>query len=251
MNTQIFKVLRHPAVKPTIVGLGLFAAGVVTGTLVERGRYVFVEELPDDWNEEPEDDSDPNQFVLALDVDAELARLEEYTEEAQKYLEVHPDADVYTEMVEHREPEDDSDELEDEGELMHHSVFDGRSELDPDSEEEDRDEDSPYIITHEEFAVNEHDFTQITLTYYEGDNLLADDKQQVVFSWDNVVGELKFGHGSNDPNVVYIRNHQLGTEYEVLRHTGKYAEIVHGIHEEDRHERRDSREGRVPKFRQE
>ena len=49
-----------------------------------------------------------------------------------------------------------------------------------------------------------------------------------MFDFHNVVGDLRFGHGSNDPNVVYIRNDRLKAEYEVLLNSGSYQEEILG-----------------------
>ena len=45
----------------------------------------------------------------------------------------------------------------------------------------------------------------------------------------------RFGHGCDDPNVVFIRNEKLATDFEVLRHNGSYAEEVLGLVETDDH----------------
>ena len=40
---------------------------------------------------------------------------------------------------------------------------------------------------------------------------------------------MKFGHGSDDPLVVYIRNHQNKAEYEILRESGSFQVEVMGL----------------------
>jgi hypothetical protein len=43
----------------------------------------------------------------------------------------------------------------------------------------------------------------------------------------------RFGHGSNDPSIVYIRNDTLEIIYEVVKSPHYYAEEVHGFKHED------------------
>jgi len=51
----------------------------------------------------------------------------------------------------------------------------------------------------------------------------------------------KFGHGSGDPNVVYIRNEQYTAEIELCRSPNSYAEEVHGFKHSDEVEYRTPR----------
>ena len=39
----------------------------------------------------------------------------------------------------------------------------------------------------------------------------------------------KFGHGSGDPNVVYVRNVELEMEIEIIHSDGKFSEQSRGI----------------------
>lgn len=89
----------------------------------------------------------------------------------------------------------------------------------------------PYVITDAEYFQNESGYEQVTLTYYAGDNVLADDRDQMVENVSRVVGDEnlnRFGHGSNDSRVVYVRNDKMNVDYEILLHDGDYAVVVHG-----------------------
>jgi hypothetical protein len=60
---------------------------------------------------------------------------------------------------------------------------------------------------------------------------LTDEVDTIVPDVDATVGVenmLRFGHGSGDPNVVYIRNPKLEADFEVTRSAGKYAKEVLG-----------------------
>lgn len=110
------------------------------------------------------------------------------------------------------------------------------TEWDYKSELQNRSEDVPYVIHRDEFFGEETPFEQIQLTYYEGDDVLSDSHDTPVDDQDAMVGLgnlSRFGHGSGDPNVVYIRNHELGLEIEVTHSDGKFAEEVHGFSDDE------------------
>jgi hypothetical protein len=93
----------------------------------------------------------------------------------------------------------------------------------------------PHIIHQDEFASNENDNPQTTYTYYEGDNILADTDESILENPESHVGPKalrSFGHGTDDFNIVYVRNPQLELDIEVIRHTGTYAEEVQGLERE-------------------
>ncbi|HEX4503414.1 MAG TPA: hypothetical protein VH187_20005, partial [Scandinavium sp.] len=89
--------------------------------------------------------------------------------------------------------------------------------------------DVPYIIHIDEFRENPLSHDQTTYTYYEMDDVLSDSRDTTVDDMDRVIGlgNLgKWGHGSQDPNVVYIRNEELGMDIEVVRDRGSYFETI-------------------------
>lgn len=88
---------------------------------------------------------------------------------------------------------------------------------------------NPYILHRDEFMGNEMDYRQETMTYYAGDNVMVDPQDNPIYNYPDLMGELHFGHGSNDPNVVYIRNEGIHMEWEVLLSTGTYAYEVMGL----------------------
>lgn len=114
---------------------------------------------------------------------------------------------------------------------FHRSIFDDVDDVwDWEREVNSRNEEEPYIIHKEEFYNNERDYTQTTLTYYAGDDILVDEEESPVYNHNSVVGQLIFGHGSGgDPNVVHVRNPKLHAEYEILLDTGLYSVEVLGL----------------------
>ena len=96
--------------------------------------------------------------------------------------------------------------------------------------------DKPYIITHDEFYGAEKDYDTHTLTYYVLDDTLTDEHDKPLEQTDKLVGDdhlLRFGSGSKDQNIVFVRNDRLGIDYEIIRSKGSYLEEVLGMPNED------------------
>ena len=99
-----------------------------------------------------------------------------------------------------------------------------------------RTEDAPYIITHDEYFAGDKDYDMSSLTYYEKDDTLTDEHDKPLEETNKIVGDdhlVRFGSGSKDKNVVYVRNDRLGIDYEITRSRGSYLEDVLGMAEED------------------
>lgn len=100
---------------------------------------------------------------------------------------------------------------------------------------ENRDPESPYIISADEFNANEGDFEQRSLTYYEDDDVLADEKDLIIEEVEAVVGVdnlTKFGVGSGNKDLLFIRNERLECDFDVSRHESSYSKVVLGFVEE-------------------
>lgn len=115
---------------------------------------------------------------------------------------------------------------------------------------EDRGQKPIYVITLEEFNENADDHTQLELAYFEGDNVLTDGPAPID-NYEKYVGDAldRFGHGSKDPNVVYVRNHQMETDWCITRSDQKFQVAVLGMDDPDelRHDafQRKSRKARA------
>lgn len=123
-----------------------------------------------------------------------------------------------------------SDDMGDKVEVAR-NVFTDMKQVEFDQADIDaRDPEKPYIITHDEFYESENQM--VTLTWYEGDEVLADEKDAHIPDIDRVVGEdnlLRIGYGSGDPNVLYVRNEKMEVDFEVVKNEGKYTEQVLGF----------------------
>jgi hypothetical protein len=95
----------------------------------------------------------------------------------------------------------------------------------------DRDAGKPYVISMDEFMANESGLSQNTLTYYETDDTLVDERDHPMAAPNDVIGSnfrVEFGVKSSDANTVHIRNEKLGLEFEVVRSYGSYKREVLG-----------------------
>lgn len=108
--------------------------------------------------------------------------------------------------------------------------FDYQDEVDA------RRSDIPYIISAEEFENGT--FQRACLTFYEGDDTLADAEDTEIAPHDvpQTVGSLanlRFGHRSDNNDTVYIRSEILDMDFEVARSGGSYSQEVAGFMPDD------------------
>lgn len=94
----------------------------------------------------------------------------------------------------------------------------------------------PYLVKEEDVFSLETDVNDIIqLTYYETDDVLVDSLGEILEERSVVVCEefkKNFGYGSNDPNVVYVRNPKTKRDYEIVRDPGAYEQEVLGASNE-------------------
>lgn len=96
-----------------------------------------------------------------------------------------------------------------------------------------RDPDHPYLISIDEFMEDEQTYDKITLTYFEDDDTLIEEKdEQLVPDVDNTVGEdnlTKFGLNPKDRDTIHVRNERLECDFEITRDTRAYTEVILGV----------------------
>lgn len=80
----------------------------------------------------------------------------------------------------------------------------------------------PFVISRAKYSWDEEegdDYSKITLTYYRRHRILLDEDDEAI---DDVAGTVgwkslsQFGGESEDPNVVFVRNRRLLTDFEVV-----------------------------------
>jgi hypothetical protein len=84
------------------------------------------------------------------------------------------------------------------------------------------DPDMPYVITKEEFQLNEKDYEQATYTWYKrSDDLIAENGRPVddVLNLVGFAWKKEFG---NRRNETWVRNDELGVEIEIVREPGSW-----------------------------
>jgi hypothetical protein len=82
----------------------------------------------------------------------------------------------------------------------------------------------PYVISPAEFG-NLDGYDIQTLKYYEADDTLTDDDDNVVD--EELVGSASLSaFGDYEDDTVYVRNERLKRDYEILRENGRYTDVL-------------------------
>lgn len=216
----------------TRVGLSLaaFAAGYMTASLVMRAKYetILSQEI----------ESVKDTFARAVEPKEEDAVIEEDTAPSFSDSQNVPDADVSSLVVGMKYGDDEPPQR------VSYNKADIELEDAVDEEEEgllftqsDGDEEGPYLISHTEFVETNDAWDKITLSYFMEDDTLVDDQEIIVPDVEFVIGEKAlqyFGKRSGDPNIVYIRNPEFETDFEVLFDRRSIAQALYGLEDEAR-----------------
>lgn len=99
--------------------------------------------------------------------------------------------------------------------------------------DEERSEDIPYVISIAEFSTDEEDFDKVTVRYFEEDDTVVSELGSDPLPIESIGKDnlLRFGVGSDDEEIVYVRNETLKIDFEVVRDEGSYTEQVLGLPE--------------------
>jgi hypothetical protein len=245
MDERISKIVNHPLRVPILIGIGALGVGLGVGYIF--GRKAIKEVIE---NEE--------QLKLEFNLEEALAEVIDTSYEpedkpprviidAEALKRSDKGADFVVDRIETVSIEPALD-IDDEG--VKQNVFANNSDDGWDYERElkHRNESEPYVIHKDEFYADEKGYTQITLTYYSGDNIMVDEEDAPVYNHETIVGTLKFGHGSADPNVFYVRNDKRHAEYEILYDKGLFSQEVLGLEIENNERVHDLKHANVPKF---
>lgn len=219
----------------TAVGVVSFGVGVAAGF---TAKWVIDRKFIKD----AEHVIDKMELFLAQ-AEATEFDLRERIDELTRDNEEGPTKDPNQETINFPEIQEDGRRIVEEMDLSHGSIAPVREAVFPEESSEwdwevenqsrEANPDGPFVIQRDEYEDDEADFIQSTLTYYQGDNILADDHDVPIYNHHLVVGDLKFGHGSDDPNIVYVRNGKLRAEYEIVLDRGHFSVEVLGQDAED------------------
>ena len=254
---------------PALVGVGSFVAGIGAGALgyrtwLNRQIASVFEDV-----EEGHYDSD----VYIFNTQREAEDLERFSVPDSTDLDIEEDLPEAEESceIETNDPVEELDEglierfvdgvnrdighAEKEASEEHPfliNVFDNVPDWDQEAEDANRTTDAPYILHEDEFFADEKGYHQSAITYYVGDEILADENNVPIYNFESVTGPLLFGRGSHDPNCVYIRNDKTKAEWEITRHPGHYQIEIMGLHAEEEAEEDEIKHSqRIPRFRME
>lgn len=219
---------------PSGVGVGAFGLGVGVGYFLCQRKFKSTVE------EYEEDIETVESNLMELDFTQEGYRAEITNEDTTPPVEIVTDVEEFIQSVIEEPVTTSVFNKEDDDDWNYDKELQERENLDPKA---------PYIIHRDEFEAEEEGYRQTTLTYYSGDGILVDESDTPIYNFEKVVGELLFGHGSRDQNVVYVRNPEHQAEYEILLDSGMYQVEVLGQEIEDKYEDNDLKHSHMRKFR--
>lgn len=242
MNERMQKMLNHPATIPSVVGVVSFGFGIGVGYILGRRRKAEPYEIERvEWGLTKEELVDLEEETAILD---QLEDDEDHASSGEAFVE---------KILKEREAIDDKPKLDEEVEpeqeieVISQNVFAGTDdEWNYDAEVAKRTTTAPYVLHKDEFYDEELGYSQWTVTWYEGDEILADQESVPIYNPSDVIGPLLWGHGSGDPNVFHVRNDKLKSEYEVLRDEGHFSVEVMGYDMENEHQTKDVRHSSAP-----
>lgn len=213
-------------------------AGLVAGGI--GGYFIAKKILSDKYEERIEEEmSAAKQFYAGLyktddggnALSPQDVMAERHGVEAVESLRAYQGLDDEPEMVgePHDEVVDEEIITRLEGEAKKNKNVFTDDTFDLEVEKEFRTPDAPYIITHDEYFAAEREYDTVRLTYFEADDTLINEHDAIVDDVDALIGEphlVRFGSGSKDHKIVYIRNEKLETDFEVVKDKGSYLESL-------------------------
>lgn len=105
------------------------------------------------------------------------------------------------------------------------SLVNGLGYTNNSEEKEDMTDDNIQVIPPEDFG--EYDYKTESLTYYEADKVLAYDTDEKITDINKIIGSDALNtFGEYEDDSVFVRNHTLKTDYEILKDTRKYSDVV-------------------------
>lgn len=255
IRARIQKIVQHPMRVPVGVGVLAFGTGVGLGYILgmrRRTSVIIVEEDEQDNNGQLTFDFDANKLNEIIedikeenngeaspeDFEVTFVQEEGYEGPDEVPAAISDAARAFVEgklREELEEVEEDGTPEEAVVGTVSQNVFVNGEPIDVgegwdyEEERQRRNPTQPYVIHADEFHSDEMGYSQITLTYYAGDNILVDENDVPIYNYEQVIGELKFGHGSEDENVFHVRNDKRRAEYEIIQHEGLFSVEVLGL----------------------
>lgn len=133
------------------------------------------------------------------------------------------DEDFDKHMAEREHPEEDEEDLDEE--------LDNEEKIES-LRKAREDQKLPYPIGAAAFHNTQQWYEKITLTYFEGNDVLTDDREDPIDNPEELVGtdyKKFFGIDENEPDIVMIRNDCNGCDYEICRVPASYVGYVEPV----------------------
>lgn len=121
----------------------------------------------------------------------------------------------------------DGEDLYDEDGNLLGDPNDDEDENGTDVVDEEEAEEGPFVISVSDFD-SDSKYQKSSLKYYEDDKVLANENDYPL-DIDEIIGEDSldhFGDMSGDPTIVYVRNEDLNSDYEVQLVHGSFKHLV-------------------------
>jgi hypothetical protein len=98
---------------------------------------------------------------------------------------------------------------------------------------EEAEPEGPFEITEAQFGeLLDEGFQQISVTFFEADRVLSDDKEKPIRDILGTIGTVNpkglSPEKSGDPHIRYVRNRRLEVDFEILLDARSYAETILG-----------------------
>lgn len=252
--TDVAEAVRSvPAVRLKYAVLGA-AGGLVVGGAI--GYFLAYKRLETKFDKIANDEIDQMREHFhakekARDSEDRKGDLAELKKQVAPYAGDNADDDVPAEEIEYEPatPEAIANAAKAQDELRkkeetEENVFEKHGKSPSDGWDQEHEENSrqpgvPYVVHMDEHGTK--GYTETSLTYYAGDDVLAGERDNIFEDQDGLVGVGnldRFGHGANDPDLVYVRNDEMGVDFEIVRVHKSYAEEVTGISHADFPQRR-------------
>lgn len=104
-------------------------------------------------------------------------------------------------------------------------IHETRTDIHP-NEDDPPEYKTPYVITFDEFSSGKKHYDKTTVEYYNDGVFIEEGTEEPDMEIQRYLGEIdiphSFGIGSEDSDVVYVRNERINTDFEVVRKKEKY-----------------------------
>lgn len=253
MNIKLPNFVNNPSAAVIAGIVAGLTNGIAVGYILGKKKsetpllvdYEIREEKPHVDEIDVEEIDDP--VVIPFERPGPLILSEEEAEKEGVVSKNHPSNDDFT-------PERPKNLAEALSRYTAENVFDTHpqtlGEWDYDVETKARGLRDPYVIHFDEYHSEESGCRQSALIYYAGDNVMCDEDDRVIQNYEDITGDLKWGHGSFDQDLVFVRNPRLEAEYEIVRSQDSYMHVILGVEAEEMAEAEEIRHSHRPgKFR--